>query len=87
MQPWRELDIQARWEFKAWLIRETDSRRNKGVDKYHQGEVLPIFKGNPLDQAIEEALDLVFYLWVAKRKQNEETSMKEQDERKIYGIS
>ena len=67
---WRELAEIDRFQFQEWLRQETNLRKDKGHSKYHEGEVLPMFKGDPLDQAIEEALDLVFYLWMAKRKQS-----------------
>jgi len=44
----------------------------QGIAKYHEEETRPTFKGEPLTQAIEEALDLVFYLWVEQRRQEEE---------------
>ena len=69
MERWRELAEVDRHQFQEWLRMEIMARRDKGRRKYHQGEELPMFKGEPLDQAIEEALDLVFYLWVMKRKE------------------
>jgi len=45
---------------------------HRGIAKYHEEETRPTFKGEPLTQAIEEALDLVFYLWVEQRRQEEE---------------
>jgi len=30
-----------------------------------------IFQGDPLEQAIEETMDALFYLWVARRREHE----------------
>lgn len=70
-QRWRELAEVDRFQFQEWLRMETNLRRDKGRAKYRPPlEFPPMFKGDPLDQAIEEALDLVFYLWMAKREQS-----------------
>lgn len=53
-----------RWDFVEWAIRAIDKRVAVGVERYGDE-----FQGDPLDHAIEEALDLLFYLWVAKRRQ------------------
>jgi len=53
---WANLALQDRWEIG-------DERYNSSVDG---------FQGNPTDHAIEEALDLLLYLWIQKRKEMSE---------------
>jgi len=68
---WRSMDATDRFQFQEWFRREMSDRHHRGIAKYHEGEARPTFKGEPLTQAIEEALDLVFYLWVEQRRQLE----------------
>ena len=60
---WRELQHE-REDFFAWASRMLRFKVMAGA-KIH-GDV---FEGDPLDHAIEEALDLMFYLWMEKQKQ------------------
>ena len=52
-EQWRELDLADRWQFQEWLRNALSARRRKGEVKYHVGEKIPMFKGDPLEQAIE----------------------------------
>jgi hypothetical protein len=55
-----------RVEFLSWSIEQLNARWKLGDERYNSSETG--FRGDPLDHAIEEALDLVVYLWVEKRK-------------------
>jgi len=61
-EKWRTLDASDRWAFQEWCRLEMSGRHAKGVAKYHSQDTIPAFKGEPLQHAIEEALDLLFYL-------------------------
>jgi len=63
-QSWRTLNTADREEFFGWLDRI--QRERNAVGRETHGDV---FIGEPLDKAIEEAMDLLFYLWAEKRKQ------------------
>lgn len=60
---WRKLGDTERIEFLSWVQNRTASRNQEGRIAY--GDV---FVGDPVEHAIEEALDLLFYLWVASRR-------------------
>jgi len=62
---WWELTPEDRQEFLDWVEDRHTQRNAMGAAKYGRN-----FEGDPLDQAIEEALDLLFYLWMAKRRHN-----------------
>lgn len=61
---WRLLSPEKREEFHGWLLIQSRLRNDVGRKRYGD-----IFQGDPLDQAIEEALDLLFYLWMMRRKE------------------
>ena len=63
-EPWRSTAIPLRVEYVEWAYRQHEGRQNEGISKYGAVE----FKGDPLDQGIEENLDQLFYLYWAKRK-------------------
>ena len=62
---WRTLDDGSRHQFLQWLQDKTGARQALGRETY--GDT---FQGDPLAHAIEKTLDLVFCLWVAKRKRD-----------------
>ena len=64
MEAWRRMESADRIDFINWAINNLNGRWDKGDDKYDSGQTG--FKGDPIDHAIEEALDLLVYLWVAK---------------------
>lgn len=65
---WRQMQQQDAEEFFAWVTAGINQRWLKGMETYESH--LSGFKGNPIDHAIEEVLDLVLYLWIEKRKQS-----------------
>ena len=69
IEPWRSMEPKDQMEFMACLDISLRSRWERGEAKYDSA--LQGFQGNPLDHAIEEALDLVLYLWMAKRQKGE----------------
>jgi hypothetical protein len=50
--------------FRKWVDQRLSERRCEG--EAHYGDTL---QGSPLDQAIEGAVDLVFYLWKEQERQ------------------
>ena len=61
---WRNFALGDYW---SWLSNNAWDRGWEGRRKH--GET---FQGNPIDHAIEEGLDLVYYLYAAKRQQDGE---------------
>ena len=61
---WRRLDILDRGEFVSWVLTYCEARGEKGKEQYGTQ-----FIGDPVSHAIEEILDLLFYLWMIKRKE------------------
>ena len=70
MDEWRSMRGKDKDEFKEWLDVSINQRLAIGEAKYHSSE--HGFHGEPLDHAIEEALDLIFYLYMEKRRQRDE---------------
>ena len=64
---WRTLTWEVREQFLAELTTEIRERQKLGVRQYGAE-----FQGEPLQQAWEEALDLVFYLWIERLRRNNE---------------
>tara|TARA_Y100000310_G_scaffold65814_1_gene61256 strand:+ start:621 stop:821 length:201 start_codon:yes stop_codon:yes gene_type:complete len=64
---WRRNLVSDYERFLDWVGDGLDARRALGVER-HGLE----FRGDPLDHAIEEALDLVFYLWKEKERRDAE---------------
>ena len=63
-EPWRSTALEIRADFVTWAENQHHERQAHGIEEY--GPVT--FKGEPLDQGIEENLDQLFYLYWAKRK-------------------
>jgi hypothetical protein len=63
---WRELTPAVRSDFFHWVADSMGSRHAQGALEHGD-----IFTGDPIDQAIEENLDSLFYLWMAKKQQRE----------------
>lgn len=61
---WRDTSPPVRKSFFDWAGEQLETRGELGRERYGD-----IFQGDPVDQAIEECLDQLFYLWMAKRKQ------------------
>ena len=70
MEAWRSMEPGDRQEFLVWAESSLFKRWVLGDERYESCTLG--FQGDPLDHAIEEALDLVLYLWIAKRRQGVE---------------
>lgn len=68
LESWRDMKRADYNSFMEWMESGLVDRWSLGSKRY-QSDVKG-FQGDPLDHAIEEALDLVLYLWVAKRKRD-----------------
>ena len=66
---WRNLDADARLH----ILHDINALFNRrvGVKSVGRTQYGDEFQGDPLEQALEEALDLVFYLVMELRKQND----------------
>ena len=64
IKAWRTLGDLDREDFLVWV--DSRSKQRQGLGRKVYGDT---FQGDPLDHAIEEALDLLFYLWVERRRQ------------------
>ena len=62
---WRRLDDDALDAYYAWVAGAIRDRAQVGRAEYGQ-----TFQGDPLDHAIEEALDILFYLYQMRRRRN-----------------
>jgi hypothetical protein len=60
---WRTIDTAEREQYLSEVSAAIAARTELGHERYGTE-----FQGDPLEQAWEEALDLLFYLWVEKRK-------------------
>jgi hypothetical protein len=65
---WRDMEEPDRVNFISWADAELNARWLLGDQRYNSSHTG--FKGNPIDHAIEEALDLLVYLWIAKRRED-----------------
>ena len=54
--------------FREWTDKSIAGRWELGRERYHKVSI--DFKGMPNPHAIEEALDLLVYLWVSKRRRD-----------------
>ena len=54
--------------FREWSDKRIKGRWELGRERYHKESI--DFKGLPNSHAIEEALDLLVYRWVAKRRRD-----------------
>ena len=52
--------------FRKWTDDSVAARWELGRERYHKKSIN--FQGPPTDHAIEEALDLLVYLWVMRRR-------------------
>lgn len=62
---WRDRTGKERSEFFDWAADRIRSGIRRGKKSYPDDT----FEGDPLDQAIEEVTDTLFYLYYIKRKQ------------------
>ena len=62
---WRNLDDATLAEYYAWLSDAARERAMHGRQEYGAR-----FVGDPLAQATEEALDILFYLWQERRRRD-----------------
>ena len=67
---WRSMAVVDKYEFLDWAGRALKDRWDLGDERYNSSK--QGFQGNPTDHAIEEALDLLVYLWIQKRKEMSE---------------
>ena len=63
---WRQLDDAALAQYFAWLSEAARERAMHGRREYGTE-----FQGDPLAQATEEALDILFYLWQERRRRED----------------
>ena len=66
MEAWRLMTANERQDYLNWLEDTALDRWLGGEIKYHS-DILG-FQGDPLEHAIEEAFDILCYLWYLKRK-------------------
>jgi trimethylamine:corrinoid methyltransferase-like protein len=64
---WRQMEQKDAIEFGQWVEDGLNARWQIGMERYESH--IKGFQGNPLDHAIEEALDQLLYLWIEKRRQ------------------
>ena len=64
MDSWRTIDSRERAFYVDDVTNAVRERVQLGHERYGSK-----FVGDPLEQAWEEALDLLFYLWVQRRKE------------------
>ena len=67
-EAWRSMKPEDRNEFLDWVAAALNERWELGRERYQSDRLG--FQGDPLNQATEEALDQVYYLWVAKRQRD-----------------
>lgn len=65
-ESWRDLNPDVRRQFLDFVTVAEARRQLQGRAKYGDA-----FAGDPLDQAMEEMLDGVFYVWMAKREKDQ----------------
>jgi len=71
MNHWRSMRGNDKANFLSWAGAALTRRWEIGDKRYNSS--LDGFQGNPTDHAIEEALDLLLYLWIQKRKEMEQS--------------
>lgn len=67
-EKWRSTTDADMTGFAEWLRTSNLVRQGRGRLTHPE----PDFEGDPIDQAVEETLDNLFYLYYAKRQQEEE---------------
>lgn len=65
LNDWRRLDDDALDDYYAWVAGALRERAALGRRRYGQ-----TFQGDPLDHAVEETLDLLFYLYQMRRQRD-----------------
>ena len=68
-ESWRSMVELDQTEFRHWSDISLSARWELGREKY-QSDVKG-FQGDPIDHAIEECLDQLIYLFMAKRRHSE----------------
>ncbi len=66
-ESWRSMTKDDQRSFDEWIANAFADRWEIGRERYHADNV--VFQGDPLEHLIEEALDLLVYAWVLKRKE------------------
>lgn len=64
-EEWRQLTTSVRDQFMAHVGYTLNKRQQQGRAQY--GDV---FVGDPLDQAEEELIDALFYIWMVRRQRD-----------------
>ena len=67
-EPWRQQTVAEGDEFITWTKEQLADRWDKGTVKYQSDRFG--FQGDPIDYAIKETLDTLFYLWYARRQRD-----------------
>lgn len=67
-EPWRSQTGKDFNEFIEWIGKLAAQRQNLGIEHYEAD--VKGFQGNPLDHAIEEAFDLLLYLFYERRNRD-----------------
>jgi hypothetical protein len=83
LDQWRELPGEVREEFVKDVCGECQRRQKEGRKQY--GDT---FHGDAVEQAWQEGLDLLFYLWMEKRRKASErrsVGASERMERRLRG--
>ena len=74
METWRDMSKESKDNLVVWTINTLKDRLLVGEEKYNSET--KGFRGDPLDHAIEEAFDIMVYLYFAKLRQVYETKPK-----------
>lgn len=68
MEGWRRQQLEDKQEYQTWVNYNIQKRWAVGIKRYQSD--IKGFIGDPIDQAIEECFDALFYLWMAKRQRD-----------------
>ena len=74
METWRDMSKESKDNLVTWTINTLKDRLLVGEQKYNSEA--EGFRGDPLDHAIEEAFDIMVYLYFTKLRQVYETKPK-----------
>ena len=66
IQDWRNQDMDKLGDYASQHGHEIYMRMQVGIERYGAGQPGSLFKGDPLEHAVEEVYDLPFYLHYAK---------------------
>lgn len=72
-EAWRVLGPEVRDEYIEWLSKFCKDKFDKGMEEH--GVVFT--EPDPLRSALEEAADLIFYLWLHFRRMEQEEELKD----------